>query len=209
MSPREGSALRVRDRGVLVAQGGAEAGRGRGVPVVPRRVVPPETVGGGKLSATPDAVRVSASAPGGFPGAVRRGGPSGAGVGSGALGEAVDRRDEGACEREQAQGDELRPDAGRGTAPIDGCARRTRLTRPRTRAWARRFGAMICRRSCTGGKRVWQRFRRRRRVWKQSNGRQTTRGVGSRVRTGTRRAVGRTSGRMASRTRRRRALHGP
>ena len=54
-------------------------------------------------------------------------------------------------------------------------------------------------------KRVWQRFGRRRRVWKQSNGRQTTRGVGSRVRTGTRRAVGRTSGRMASRTRRRRA----
>ena len=35
-------------------------------------------------------VRVSASAPGGFPGAVRGGGPSGAGVGSGALGEAVD-----------------------------------------------------------------------------------------------------------------------
>ena len=47
----------------------------------------------------------------------RGGGPSGAGVGSGALGEAVGRRDEGACEREQAQGDELRPDAGRGTAP--------------------------------------------------------------------------------------------
>ena len=38
-------------------------------------------------------------------------------LGSGALGEAVDRRDEGAREREQAQGDELRPDAGRGTAP--------------------------------------------------------------------------------------------
>ena len=31
-----------------------------------------------------------AAAPGGFPGAVRGGGPSGAGVGSGALGEAVD-----------------------------------------------------------------------------------------------------------------------
>ena len=38
-------------------------------------------------------------------------------VGSGALGEAVDRWDEGAREREQAQGDELRPDAGGGTAP--------------------------------------------------------------------------------------------
>ena len=49
---------------------------------------------------------------------------------------------------------------------------------------------MICRRSCTGGKRVWQRFARRRRVWKQGNGQRTTRGVGSRVRTGTRRAVG-------------------
>ena len=46
--------------------------------------------GGGQLSATPDAVRVSASASGGFPGAVRGGGPSGAGVGSGALGKAVD-----------------------------------------------------------------------------------------------------------------------
>ena len=44
------------------------------------------------------------------------------------------------------------------------------------RAWARRFGAMICRRSCAGGKRVWQRFARRRRVWKRSNGRQMTRG---------------------------------
>ena len=40
----------------------------------------------------------------------------GAGVGSGALGEAVGRRDEGAREREQAQGDELRPNAGGRTA---------------------------------------------------------------------------------------------
>ena len=103
----EGSALRLRDGSVLVAGDRAEAGRGRCVP----------DAGGGQLPATPDAVRVSAAAPGGFPDAVRGGGPSGAGVGSGALGEAVDRRDEGAREREQAQGDELRPDAGGGTAP--------------------------------------------------------------------------------------------
>ena len=68
----------------------------------------------------------------------------------------------------QAQGDELRPGCRKRNSAWKArsrrcCARRTRLTRPRTRAWARRFGAMICRRSCTGGKRVWQRFGRRRR----------------------------------------------
>ena len=56
-----------------------------------------------------------------------------------------------------------------------------------------------------GGRSVWPRFARRRRVWKRSNGRRTTRGVGNRARTGTRRAVRRTSVRMASRTTRRRA----
>ena len=58
--------------------------------------------------------------------------------------------------REQAQGDELRPDAGGGTAwqaRSRRCyARRMRPTRPRTRALARRLGAMSCRRSCVGGR---------------------------------------------------------
>ena len=48
-------------------------------------------------------------------------------------------------------------------------------------------------------------IREAKRVWKRRLGRRTTRGVGSRGRVGTRRAVGRTSGRMASRTRKRRA----
>ena len=43
---------------------------------------------------------------------------------------------------------------------------------------------MICRRSCAGGKSAWQRFGQRRRVWKRSNGRRTTRGAGSRGRIG-------------------------
>ena len=94
------------DRGVLVAWDRPGAGRGRGVP----------GVGGGQFSAAPDAVRISAPAPGGLPGAVRGSGASGAGVGSCSPRQAVGRRDEGACEREQAQGDELRPDAGGGTA---------------------------------------------------------------------------------------------
>ena len=68
-----------------------------------------------------------------------------------------------------------------------------------------RFGAMNCRRSCAGGRSGWRRSGRRRRVWKRRLGRRTTRGVGSRARTGTRRAGRRTSGRMANRTRRRRA----
>ena len=57
------------------------------------------------------------------------------------------------------------------------------------RAWARRFGATICRRSCVGEKRVWRRSGKRRRVWKRRLGRRTPRGVGSRGRIGTRRAV--------------------
>ena len=44
----------------------------------------------GNFPATSDAMRVSAAALGGFQGAVRGGGPSGAGAGSGALREAVD-----------------------------------------------------------------------------------------------------------------------
>ena len=58
----------------------AEAGRGRGVP----------GSGGGQLPATSDAMRVPAAALGGLQGAVCSGGSSGAGIGSGALREAVD-----------------------------------------------------------------------------------------------------------------------
>ena len=62
--------------------------------------------------------------PGSGPGAMRRsgGGASGARDGVGALREAVDRWDEGAREREQAQGDELRSDA-RGGASCGGGGR--------------------------------------------------------------------------------------
>ena len=43
---------------------------------------------------------------------------------------------------------------------------------------------MTCRRSWVGGKRVWRRSGPRRRVWKRRLGRRTTRGGGSRARTG-------------------------
>ena len=74
--------------------------------------------GGGQLPATPDDLRVSAAAPGRFQAVVRRGGRSGSRAGPCAVREAVCRRDEGAREREQAQGDELRSDAGGGTASV-------------------------------------------------------------------------------------------
>ena len=93
---------------VFVAWDCAEAGRGRGVP----------GAGGGQLPATPDDLRVSAAAPGRFQAVVRRGGRSGSRAGPCAVREAVCRRDEGAREREQAQGDELRSDAGGGTASV-------------------------------------------------------------------------------------------
>ena len=117
--------------------------------------------GGGQLSATPDAVRVSASAPGGFPGAVRGGGPSGAGVGSGAL-LSISAN---ASKRKAMSyaGCRQRNSAWKARSRRC-CVRRMRLTRPRTRAWARRFGAMIFRRSCVGGKSVWRRSGKRRRV---------------------------------------------
>ena len=117
--------------------------------------------------------------------------------------QAVDRRDEGACEREQAQGDsyDRMQEEGGWKARSRRCyARRTRPTRPRTRAWARRFGAMS-RRSCVGGRSVSAP-----RGWKRRLGRRTTRGVGSRGRTGTRRA-GRRSGRAGREGAEQ--LHGP
>ena len=80
--------------GVFSSRGDrAEAGRGRGVP----------GAGGGQFPATPDGVRVPAATLGGLQEAVCGGSVSGAGVGAGALREVVDRRDEGAREREQAQ----------------------------------------------------------------------------------------------------------
>ncbi len=74
-----------------------------------------------------------------------------------------------------------------------------RLARPRT------CGATSCRRSGAAGKTVWRRSGRRSRGWRRSSGQRTTPAVGSRTKTGTRRAGRPTRGRMASRTRRRRA----
>ena len=65
--------------------------------------------------------------------------------------------------------------------------------------------ATRCRRSCAAGKTVWRRSGRRSRGWRRSSGQRTTPAVGSRTKTGTRRAGRPTRGRMASRTRRRRA----
>ena len=62
-----------------------------------------------------------------------------------------------------------------------------------------------CRRSCGGGRIVWPRSGRRRRGWRRRSGRRTTRAVGSWAKLETRRGDDRTSGRMASLTRRRRA----
>ena len=118
-------------------------------------------------------------------GVVRGGGGFGSGAGSGELREAVDRRDEGSSEREQAQGDELWSD-GRGGAPAGGGGRsasEARLGTPiwrKTRALARRFGGMSCRRSCIGAKTGWRRSVRRRRVWRRGSGRRTTRAAASR-----------------------------
>ena len=99
-----GYATGVCDGGVFVARDCGEAGGGRGVP----------GVGRGEPSEPPHALRVSPSAPGGLQGSVRGGGAGGAQDGTGALREAVGGRDEGACEREQAQGDGLRSDASEG-----------------------------------------------------------------------------------------------
>ena len=86
-----------------------------------------------------------------------------------------------------------------------GWRRRARSTRPRTRGWGRPCGATRCRRSGAAGKTVWRRSGRRSRGWRRSSGQRTTPAVGSRTKTGTRRAGSPTRGRMASRTRRRRA----
>ena len=69
----------------------------------------------------------------------------------------------------------------------------------------RTCGATSCRRSCAAGKTVWRRSGRRSRGWRRSSGPPPTPAVGSRTKTRTRRAGSPTSGRMASRTLRRRA----
>ena len=102
----EGVDLRLRDRGILVAQDCEEAGGGCGV----------SDAGGGELSAASDAVRVSPAAFEGLQAAVCASGGIGAGDGDGEVGAIGDRWDEGAGEREPAQGDELRADAGAGAA---------------------------------------------------------------------------------------------
>ena len=83
-APYEPQVRRLRDGGILVAPG--RSGRGRWFPGAGAGNFPQHRT-----------LCDSASAPGGFQDAVRGGGPSGAGVGSGALGEAVDRRDFAAC----------------------------------------------------------------------------------------------------------------
>ena len=62
---------------------------------------------GGQLPATSHGVRVPMPTSGGVQRAVCAGGAGGARDGTGAVRQAVGRRDEGTSEREQAQGDEL------------------------------------------------------------------------------------------------------
>ena len=83
------------------------------------------------------------------------------------------------------------------------CVRRTRLTRPRTRAWARRFGATICR-GVAREKSVWRRSREARRV--EAAARAGRRAGSAAGQVGTRRAVqaGDGAGREVSEQ-----LHGP
>ena len=106
----EGSDLRVRD-GVFSSRGLArEAGGGRGL----------SGSGSGELSEPPDDLRVSAASSWGFQAVVRGSGAVGGGDRRGELRQVVDRRDEGSGERLQAQGDELRADAGGGAASSGG-----------------------------------------------------------------------------------------
>ena len=92
--------------GVFLAQDRQEAGGRRSV----------SDAGGGELSAASDAMRVSSPALEGLQAAVCASGAVGVGDGDGGVGAIGDRRDEGAGEREPAQGDELRSDAGAGAA---------------------------------------------------------------------------------------------
>ena len=128
--------------------------------------------------------------------------------------EAVDRRDEGACEREQAQGDELRADGGGGAA-FGGADRSApeagaRLPmRRRTRALASRCAGMSCRRSCAGARTGWRRLLRRRSAWRHRNARRTTRAGAHRAKTATPRAGGRTSALTGARRQGAEQLHRP
>ena len=97
----EGVDLRVRDGGGVVPGSGAQASGGCGV----------SGVGGGELSESPHAVRVSAASSWGFQADVRSSRAVGSRDRCGELRQVVDRRDEGSGERIQAQGDELFADA--------------------------------------------------------------------------------------------------
>ena len=70
----------------------------------------------GEFSEPSDDLRVSPPSFVGFQGTVCGGGRSGAGDRRCELRQVVDRRDEGSSQRQQAQGDELRSDAGGGAA---------------------------------------------------------------------------------------------
>ena len=93
----QGADLCLRDGHVLLARGGEEAGGGCGV----------SDARGGQFPATSYGVRVPTPTFGAVQRAVCGGGAGGARNGTGAVRQALDRRDEGASEREQAQGDEL------------------------------------------------------------------------------------------------------
>src|ERR1017187_7059861 len=93
----EGIGVRLRERGVQFAQDRQEAGRGCSV----------SGSGRGEFSGSSDGEPVSAGAFGGVRGDFRASGEVGAGDEADPDGDAGDRRDQGAGEREQAQGDEL------------------------------------------------------------------------------------------------------
>src|SRR5712691_6900678 len=105
----EGAGVRVRKRGVQLAQDRQEAGRGCGV----------SGSGRGEFSRSSHGEPVSAGAFGGVRGDLRASGEVGAGDEADRNGDAGDRRDQGAGKREQAQGDELWANEGRG-AKVEG-----------------------------------------------------------------------------------------
>src|SRR5712692_4341618 len=93
----EGAGVRVRKRGVQLAQDRQEVGRGCGV----------SGSGRGEFSRSSHGEPGSAGAFGGVRGDLRASGEVGAGDEADRNGDAGDRRDQGAGKREQAQGDEL------------------------------------------------------------------------------------------------------
>ena len=151
MMVKETRSTRCDGHGVFVARGGEEAGRGR---------TAFRHAGRGQLPATPNGLRVSAAALGGFQDAVRGGGRLARELGRRAL-EAVDRRHEGARERDQAKAmrhGRMQHRNGAWSARSRGCSRRRGTpTRRTTRASGRTSAATTCRRSCAAGRLVWKR----------------------------------------------------